>query len=100
MLKWPVLNRTLFIFGLFVGLFSKSFRFYSFARKIYFGAMYTAIIVYCKCGVKKRLPLYLLLLLDVTSTNVKDQMSKNLSSPPFYIVGRGRVGVCECVWAW
>ena len=56
--------------------------------------MYTAFIVYCKCGVKKGLPLCLLLLLDVTSTNVKDQMSQNLSSPPFYIVGRGCVGVC------
>ena len=58
--------------------------------------MYTAFIVYCKCGVKKGLPLCLLLLLDVTSTNVKDQMSQNLLSPPFYIVGRGCVGVCVC----
>ena len=43
---------------------------------------------------KKGLPLCLLLLLDVTSTNVKDQMSQIPSSPPFYIVGRGRVGGC------
>ena len=94
------MNRTLFIFGLFIGLYSKSFRFIHSPENKYFGAMYTAFIVYCKCGVKKGLPLCLLLLLDVTSTNVKDQMSQNLSSPPFYIVGRGRVGVCECVWAW
>ena len=36
----------------------------------------------------------MLLLLDVTSTKVKDQMSEILSSPPFYIVERGCVGVC------